>query len=851
MNLEKPSSEIKTVSKRGISEEEMKKSKEVIEDVEREKEIRERGELQTAAESAEKRAREKYGLLRKEGAKTEKEEKITENKENETDYYFEQGAFFPEEMAAWTRMSEKEIEADMGIKEEILEEQRALQEMQEDIRKQYESKEGERLATEPMMEAERDIEKTAKARKVEKILPILTLKEEVKKTREELAKLEPEYGKYQSLTSKLKHKLFAGKETNEERVQIIKEHSRARQKYEEAQIEHSRVLLDRVKEKASPEHFDRVKKELLFDRFLIKEQERFTRDKEKALPPKEQAREKGLFGKILEGYTKLPKSARWAMSAGLGTGIAFGFGSVACTAILGYAGFRFGRAALGSFSAVGIKGLGDLLEKGWLKSFGKEAREKKIKESLAEQAEKIDDFEQISKLLMSKKEERNEELAKLAKAQRNWRIGKLAAIIGIGGGITLAAGHFDMFGGKAEAAEALERTKALSRGMSEAGPGSKFPPIANEMTAHQTELIQELVKEAQTGELADVPKMQTWEIAGLGGRDSLWKMLAHQMETRYGDDFTALDSAHKTYIIDALKDRVAEHPESFGLTDIDKIAAGQQIEFNSLFEGDAAKEYLINTFNEAGELSKEAADNILKNNEAFKGLVKTHPGEWFTTEKTQQILIGHEGVETATEVKLPEVGGSEFINKAAELEAMDISGEAGMQTTQEAIFETADKITVAQNVLEGQNLSLEAQQILIQDIKAQKEFLGILQKGMDDKFYEETAKVGDLLPEKLIEEAQYDELIGKTFEALSGTEQKQINELFIKNLSGDFSYFRSMPLELRERNISEIGKMIDSLKSGAETTSNILHKTFKLRNLSELKMIQEIWLKFKPGGMAI
>src|SRR3989344_1781654 len=81
MNLEKPSSEIKTVSKRGISEEEMKKSKEVIEDVEREKEIRERGELQTAAESAEKRAREKYGLLRKEGAKTEKEEKITENKE--------------------------------------------------------------------------------------------------------------------------------------------------------------------------------------------------------------------------------------------------------------------------------------------------------------------------------------------------------------------------------------------------------------------------------------------------------------------------------------------------------------------------------------------------------------------------------------------------------------------------------------------------------------------------------------------------------------------------------------------------------------------------------------------------
>lgn len=379
--------------------------------------------------------------------------------------------------------------------------------------------------------------------------------------------------------------------------------------------------------------------------------------------------------------------------------------------------------------------------------------------------------------------------------------------------------------------------------------------LANEMTAHQAEAAQRLFEEGQAGELAEAPKIQTWEIAGLGGRDSVWKMLAHQLEMRYGEEFTQnIDTARQTYILDALKDRIAEDPEKFGLTDVDKVSNGQRLDFSSLFEGDKAKEDLVKIFGleGAGDPNLNTA-NIIQNNESIKEWVKIHPGEWLTTEKTEQILTGHDGVEVEVpiEAKLPEPGSPEFFDKVSELEDTEISGEAGMQTTQEAIFKTAENITIAQNVLENQDLSAEAQQVLVQDISGQKDFLETLQKGMYDKFYEEPTKVEELLPEKIIEQAQYNELLGKTFEALSGTEQEQINKLFIKHFSGDFSHFRSLSSELQGKYIGEVGKVIDSLKSGAETISNILHKTFKLRNLTELKMVQEIWLKFKPGSVAI
>jgi hypothetical protein len=66
--------------------------------------------------------------------------------------------------------------------------------------------------------------------------------------------------------------------------------------------------------------------------------------------------------------------------------------------------------------------------------------------------------------------------------------------------------------------------------------------------------------------------------------DSVWKLAKHQLEAHFGQRFTDMTEAQKNYLIDTIKDRVAEDPEKFGLTDVDKIAIGQKIDFSGAFQ---------------------------------------------------------------------------------------------------------------------------------------------------------------------------------------------------------------------------------------------------------------------------
>ena len=76
------------------------------------------------------------------------------------------------------------------------------------------------------------------------------------------------------------------------------------------------------------------------------------------------------------------------------------------------------------------------------------------------------------------------------------------------------------------------------------------------------------------------------------------------------DSFAGLNEAQQTYIIDAIKDKVAADPQSFGLTDVDVLEVGQELDLSSIFN-DA--DNVTEVFSNASELSKEAMDAIVAN----------------------------------------------------------------------------------------------------------------------------------------------------------------------------------------------------------------------------------------------
>lgn len=146
--------------------------------------------------------------------------------------------------------------------------------------------------------------------------------------------------------------------------------------------------------------------------------------------------------------------------------------------------------------------------------------------------------------------------------------------------------------------------------------------------------------------------------------DSVWKVAERLLEKQYGSDFTELNEAQRTYVIDAIKDKVAAHPGQFGLENADRIVPGQKIDFSSVFgDVDSVKE----VFQNAEGLSEKAMDAIVANNEQLAEWMQSHPGEALTSEKVQEILSGAYGEAAPGEIIEPPTGttpaGTEYITE--------------------------------------------------------------------------------------------------------------------------------------------------------------------------------------------
>lgn len=128
------------------------------------------------------------------------------------------------------------------------------------------------------------------------------------------------------------------------------------------------------------------------------------------------------------------------------------------------------------------------------------------------------------------------------------------------------------------------------------------------------------------------------EIVGKG--DTVWHLTQEQLQKHFGQSFTKLGEAQRTYIIDAIKDRIADDPERFGLadaTDIDHVAKGVRIDFSSIFQDRAGMEHI---FGRAGGLSEVQVEHILRNNEVLRDWVHAHPHEQLNMERVESILSG-------------------------------------------------------------------------------------------------------------------------------------------------------------------------------------------------------------------
>lgn len=315
-------------------------------------------------------------------------------------------------------------------------------------------------------------------------------------------------------------------------------------------------------------------------------------------------------GKVVEWYRKLPLKYKLMISAGLiGGGIAAGAiggatGVALATGVV--TGRWFQRVLGGAATAVGLEGLikhyqEKKTEKKTFKEFGD-----KLSEMIKKNDKELD--KKLFELVGKRKSQKTKRYIIAGAAGAFVASGLLGKIIqwgveetGIGKTIRES---WDKIGGvKKPAPSEIELKKAFSMPSYEAPPGQEFP--------------------------AYEPLTGGPQIAQKG--DSVWKIIERQLEERYGEKFTGLDEARKTYIIDALKDKVAENPEKYGLTDIDKIKAGKVYDFLP-----GSKSEIDSAFQEANSLKEKQIESIIK----IRDWAKTHPGERLTTDKIDEILYG-------------------------------------------------------------------------------------------------------------------------------------------------------------------------------------------------------------------
>lgn len=189
------------------------------------------------------------------------------------------------------------------------------------------------------------------------------------------------------------------------------------------------------------------------------------------------------------------------------------------------------------------------------------------------------------------------------------------AIVGVGVGMKA----WDKFTDKPEAsvdtptensATAPVKTGVEAGGASAKGPFG-MPPVGYDAEGNPLGPLSHLAKvEAVFNNVSEVKS-----------GDTVWSLAKDQLHQRLGAQFDQLDEARKTYLIDAIKDKVAANPSAFGLNhSIDQLQVGEKIDFSTAFKD---PNFLKEIQAQAGKLDQAALDNIIHNNESLEAAAKS------------------------------------------------------------------------------------------------------------------------------------------------------------------------------------------------------------------------------------
>lgn len=426
-----------------------------------------------------------------------------------------------------------------------------------------------------------------------------------------------------------------------EQAEMLYETELSKAEYDNAKWELGKKLkADKEKELAAKEGLTKEQKEKellqfnaeLYKTVVLNERDLLVKAKVESWPPQE----KRLWRKGLDWYLRRGTATKLLISTGLMTGIVAGAGGFSAPAVAMFAGYRFVRGA-GAVLASKLAGKGV----DWAMTKGIEAKH----EAALSNVRKEFSLENLKKV------EKETERIFEEKAKRERK--KLY----IKAGVSIAAGM-----GTAIGIGMLERALTEGVATSAGGVSPETHPTHPEASAtHET--------------IAKVSSVETAE-----REDSVWKMLDRQLEKHFGEKYTSLNEAQRTYAIDAYKDQVVAHPQDFGLTNVDNVDVDHNYDFSRLFgekitgqghamemtptPSDMPSEPFVPTaetpsiqFDEVAEaaqnLHQEDMENILHNNHTLDSWVHEHPGERLTSEKVNE-LLGWGGPKVIPDVPFPE-----------------------------------------------------------------------------------------------------------------------------------------------------------------------------------------------------
>ncbi len=340
-------------------------------------------------------------------------------------------------------------------------------------------------------------------------------------------------------------------------------------------------------------------------RLILLEQKRFIKEREniqdEISPLWKRGLRRLLGNKIMKAYLKIPRQYRWVGFSALGAAVLFS-GGAGLAAASAYFGYKLSRYIVGAITSAGAMKAVEAYEKYYGTKKGKEF-DRKIMEGIGDKIT-------IEEMMYDKLKETDIQLEEMLGFKKKVNIAKaLAGVAGFFAGYELT----DIFVGSSGILEAVSAKGVVGEGGGVVGHAhekiiertnqANQATVTENVLNHQQAMVEQANQATITENVLNHQQVlaehlnaenvyhifksseNLAEVAKHG--DSIWKMSERILASKLGSQWEKLTDFQKTYLVDAIKDKIVANPEKFGLhgvTNPDTIQPGVKIDFSSLLK---------------------------------------------------------------------------------------------------------------------------------------------------------------------------------------------------------------------------------------------------------------------------